>query len=1114
MSKQIKLGFDKVPAPEVEQYLPLYDLNSGTILRDEAGNAIVTQEKDFIREYRNQNNSVSTHINNENIGIANDTIPIVENFQEQSEVSSTLLGVKRAETQLGIFSDVSTYGLDENNWNYYTFDTIWEFPIEWYRRKHPIYGSHSDVDFKEYTEEQALALRAFPVKYTFPFGPRWEDLGRYNSQIFNQYINFIATGKILYNYFSQNGYENYAKNNFISDVTKIVDSDNNELTSYTLDPDDGIVGSDVNQFYDIVYENYELCFDEIERFTLFYEKFIGGSISSPLSEFTPNNALYRAILNNEQNVLPGAGSSVRYYGILESNESFRYQPGRISGFTFGLRANIDTTTLSNTIEWGAVNDTDQYVFQIQGSRFNIIRRSTVSLFQENPDLADRLGFNIEDEKYEFQDSFDNSERLYELVIPSTRFNGDKLDGTGPSGYIINPKNVTMYKIEFGWYGAIGAKFYAYVPIENGEARWTLLHTLVIENGLGKPCLKNPEFKFRYFVSVNDTSQLNEPIYVYKYGASYYIDGGDEGNFLNISKSIEPETFSNDTPLMGLLPKNFIENQDGKLIENNKIIYPSALDINSSENVKLSIRKIRGSPEGFHYHYSPSIHNGISKKTKEVELLLGSSRNRLTIQNGSFDADDENKKVIADGLYNTYISNIDNEVTADVYRYNWFSLDRRPINERVSLDDGTVVSSANQVFSGYLTGLNDTILATINPIESPEFRIHWLNPTSRDPRFSDRHWTDFAFSITDKEPSIEDVIDSETGDTIQELRFGENSEIYDFYSDEISMVFSQEREGINIEGIENNEVNTRYGIKFEIDPRLQNPKGEDSGKISTLYGKINLVEYDITETSNVGSNYRLYFSSPESAPQITTDNINYIDVGINGNLSNINIESTLKTETVVENEVEIEKYYILVSGSDASTLSSGDSIQLKIITLESKFRVSNFDSSGNDRFDDRLIIQTKIIRFSSNKIYVVLGMQDYAKVNGIVFEEIYPTYKFTYNPEWITSSESVDSDGNDINYIVNSGGSSIVNSPCNFYNKERLSATRFDTQTRQPLRPGSDIYNIFVGKNNKEHIDLSNVFNRDRYKLTRNFRNNEAFFIVANSINSAGDISISLTNKEQ
>lgn len=1114
MSKQIKLGFDKVPTPIVEQYLPLYDINSGTVLRDEAGNIIVTTEKDFIRGFRNQNNSVSTHINNETIGVENNTVPIAEVFQEQSPVSRTLLGVERAEVQLGLYSDVSTYGLDENNWNYFTFSSPQFYPNEWYRRNHPVYGPHGSVEFKEYTEEQALALRAFPVKYNFPYGPRWEELGRYNSELFSRYLNFIATGKILYNYFSQNGYENYAKNNFISDLTKIVDENENELTSYTISVTSGVVGADVNRFYDVKYEDFSLSFDEIERFTIFYENFIGGNFVSPFPQFNPSNDLYRGILNNTENVRPGAGSGGRYYGVLESNESFRYQPGRISGFTFGLRANIDTSTLSNTIEWGAVNSTDQYVFQIQGSRFNIVRRSTVSLFDENPELADRLGFNREDEVYRYQDSLDNRERLYELVIPSTKFNGDRLDGTGPSGYILDPEKVTMYKIEFGWYGAIGAKFYAYVPVENDEARWVLLHTLVIENGLGKPCLENPEFKFRYFLSVNDTSQLNEPIYVYKYGASYYIDGGDEGNFKNTVKTTEPVSFSDDTPLIGLLPKNFVENKDGQLIENNRVIYPDGLSVNTDETVRLSFRKIKGSPDGVHFHYSPSIHNQISKKTKEVELLVSSDNTSVTIQNGSFDTvEDNNKKVIADGLYNTYISNVD-EFSGDIYRYNWFSLNQRPIGDEVLLTDGTVIQPANQTFTAKLTGLNDTILATNTAIESSEFIIHWLNPVPRDPRISNRHFSDFAFSITEKEPSIEDVVDPETSETVQELRFGNNSEKYDFYTDRISMVSNQSSESLNIDGIESGEWSPTYGVKFEIDPRLPRPSGEDSGDISLLYGKVALVDYNITETSVDGSFYRLYFQSPSAAPDITDDDVGYIDVGIDGNLSNINIESTIQSETVVENEIEVEKYYILVSGSDAGQLSGGDTIQLKIVSLESRFRIQNYDSSGNNRFERKLLTQNKIVKFSSDKFYIVLGMQDYARVNGVVVEEIYPTYRFTYNPEWITTSESIDSEGNDINYIVNSGGSSIVNSPSNFFNDDRLSGVSFDSQTRQPLRPGNDIYNLFVDQDYKDQIKLDDVFNRDRYKLTRTLRNNEALFLIANRVDAAGDISVTITNKEQ
>ena len=58
------------------------------------------------------------------------SVPVAEQFSNESEVSNSLLGVPRAEEQISLFSDVSTYGLDEENWNYYRFSTG-TYPGEW-----------------------------------------------------------------------------------------------------------------------------------------------------------------------------------------------------------------------------------------------------------------------------------------------------------------------------------------------------------------------------------------------------------------------------------------------------------------------------------------------------------------------------------------------------------------------------------------------------------------------------------------------------------------------------------------------------------------------------------------------------------------------------------------------------------------------------------------------------------------------------------------------------------------------------------------------------------------------------------------------------------------------
>ena len=169
--------------------------------------------------------------------------------------------------------------------------------------------------------------------------------------------------------------------------------------------------------------------------------------------------------------------------------------------------------------------------------------------------------------------------VYEYRVPRSRFSGEKVDGqtdrdilysdvvysdgsnhfpgedvkdpatdgtlTRTSNWNLNPQNVTMYKVEFSWYGAVGALFLAYVPLDSGEARWVRVHHLRASNQLKVASLGNPTLPITYYVYsggsqfaygyVNARRQLNYIAgsssyseYLVKYGASYYIDGGDRG----------------------------------------------------------------------------------------------------------------------------------------------------------------------------------------------------------------------------------------------------------------------------------------------------------------------------------------------------------------------------------------------------------------------------------------------------------------------------------------------------------------------------------------------------------------------------------------------------------
>jgi hypothetical protein len=165
MSKQIKIGLDKLPAPLTKQYTQLIDLE-GLPLRDAAGNPLVSEGSGSLGIFNSAQNALSSYVNAEK----ETALPIVEQFPEVSAVSNSLLGVPRAEEQLSLFSDVATYGLDEDAWNQYTFTQTSNIPPEWYIKKHPIYGRRENPSFNEGSEEQALYLRNFSTQYSFPTG--------------------------------------------------------------------------------------------------------------------------------------------------------------------------------------------------------------------------------------------------------------------------------------------------------------------------------------------------------------------------------------------------------------------------------------------------------------------------------------------------------------------------------------------------------------------------------------------------------------------------------------------------------------------------------------------------------------------------------------------------------------------------------------------------------------------------------------------------------------------------------------------------------------------------------------------------------------------------------
>ena len=172
--------------------------------------------------------------------------------------------------------------------------------------------------------------------------------------------------------------------------------------------------------------------------------------------------------------------------------------------------------------------------------------------------------------------------VYEYRVPRSRFSGDSLDGetrgavysdnvldnkagapytennlqlSQTSVWDMDFSKVTMLKVEFSWYGAVGALFLAYVPVDNGEARWVRVHHLRASNQLKISSLGNATLPITYLVygggsenrfGLPNADRLQDPYGSYsesvvKYGASYYIDGGDRGTVRLFNHSSDTPT---------------------------------------------------------------------------------------------------------------------------------------------------------------------------------------------------------------------------------------------------------------------------------------------------------------------------------------------------------------------------------------------------------------------------------------------------------------------------------------------------------------------------------------------------------------------------------------------
>ena len=237
----------------------------------------------------------------------------------------------------------------------------------------------------------------------------------------------------------------------------------------------------------------------------------------------------------------------------ESKRAFRYQPGRVNAFTFGVRMSTGSDYEGEVVRWGCRNSVgDGYFFQFEkGSDLYIVRTS--------PDLGT-------------------------LKVGRDDWNGDPVQpNAGRTGWNLDLSRVTMFKIEFSWYGAVGARFLAYVPIDHDEARWVALHYIFAENQFTVPSLRSPFLKL--FVEAQTTAGAISPAFINLYGSSVYIDGGDKGTVTTGAAGLDSLKPISSTPssLMGLQVKSSING-----VVNRKAVFPNGLSAFATTDARFDL----------------------------------------------------------------------------------------------------------------------------------------------------------------------------------------------------------------------------------------------------------------------------------------------------------------------------------------------------------------------------------------------------------------------------------------------------------------------------------------------------------------------------------------------
>ena len=281
--------------------------------------------------------------------------------------------------------------------------------------------------------------------------------------------------------------------------------------------------------------------------TSFFNTFQYGKETDVWDEATTGTA--SAVHNpSASNVVMSVGSTAGDKIIRQTRNVMRYIPGRISLISFAIR--LETPVVGVRRRFGVYDENNGAFFEDDGGTYSCVIRSKAS------------------------------GSVVETRVTRDNWNGDKLDGNGPSQITADPAAIQMINIEYEWYGA-GQVVFSYTI--DGETH--TIHKFNIANRQNQVWCSTPFLPIR--VELENVTGAAGTHYIYQGSNSLTQEGEPEklGTLVSYSNDITGTTL---TAANTFYPVLSLRLKPGDLAG---IVLPRSLQVATNDNTNVFWRLV-------------------------------------------------------------------------------------------------------------------------------------------------------------------------------------------------------------------------------------------------------------------------------------------------------------------------------------------------------------------------------------------------------------------------------------------------------------------------------------------------------------------------------------------